>query len=142
MEDMIMRGRHPAGLDVCIEELDGETEDKARLETILKTVFGECRLFESCDALDVGETRFRQLRRQALQGALEAIKPKPPGRRSKANTPEARRLRELEQLLAEKELQLQQALVREEVALILPRAAEAGKKTPRPSVKLRKQKPR
>jgi hypothetical protein len=139
-----MRGRHPAGLDVCIDELDGATADKERLETILKTVFGECRLFESCDSLDVGETRFRQLRRQALQGALDAIKPKPPGRRSKAATPEAQRIRELERLLAEKELQLQQALVREEVALILPRraAAEAEKKTPRPSVKLRKQKPR
>jgi hypothetical protein len=139
-----MRGRYPAGLDECIEELDGETADKERLETILKTVFGVCRLFESCDSLDVGETRFRQLRRQALQGALDAIKPKPSGRRSKAATPEAQRIRELERLLAEKELQLQQALVREEVALILPRraAAEAEKKTHRPSVKLRKQKPR
>lgn len=137
-----MRGRYPAGLDECIDELDGETEDKERLEAILKTVFGESRLFEGCKTLDVGETRFRQLRRKALQGAIDALKPKPSGRRSKANTPEARRIRELEQLLAEKELQLQQALVREEVALILPRAAEAGKKTPQPSVKLRKQKPR
>jgi hypothetical protein len=43
----------------------------------------------------------------------------------------------------EKELELRQALVREEVALILPRAgAEAGKKTPPARVKLRKQKPR
>lgn len=138
-----MRGRYPAGLDVCIDELDGTPEEKRRLKTILKTVFGVSRLFESCGALVVGETRFRQLRRQALQGALDALKPKPPGRPSKASIADAQRLRELEQLLAEKELQLQQALVREEVALILPRAAARGeKKTPRPSVKLRKQKPR
>jgi len=138
-----MRGRYPAGLDECIEELDGESTYKQRLETILKPVCGVCRLFESCDALNVGETRYRQLRRQALQGALEAIMPKRRGRRRKANTAEAQRIRELEQLLAEKELQLQQALVREEVALILPRRAAAEeKKTQRPSVKLRKQKPR
>lgn len=138
-----MRGRHPAGLDVCIDELDGTFEDKQRLKTILKTVCGASRVFEGCEELHVGETRFRQLRRQALQGAIDALKPKPSGRPSKASVVDARRLQELEQLLAEKELQLQEALVREEVALILPRArAEAGKKTPRPSVKLRKQKPR
>ena len=89
----------------------------------------------------VGETRFRQLRRRVLQGALDAIKPKPPGRPSKATTLDAQRLAELERLLAEKELELRQALVREEVALIL-RAAEDGKKTSRASVKLRKRKPR
>jgi hypothetical protein len=138
-----MRGRYPADLDECIDELDADTEDKKRLKTILKTVYGESRLFQSCETLVVGETRFRQLRRRALQGALDAIKPKPSGRRSKSTTPEAQRIRELEELLAEKELQLQQALVREEVALILPRAAAATeKKTRRPSVKLRKQKPR
>jgi hypothetical protein len=138
-----MRGRYPAGLEECIEELEGSVEDKQRLRTILTTLFGAVRLFESCAALDVGETRFRQLRRLALQGALDGIKAKPPGRPGKASTLAGERLGELERLLAEKELELQQALVREEVALILPRlAAEPGKKTLRPSVRLRKRKPR
>lgn len=44
--------------------------------------------------------------------------PKPPGRPSKSSTPEAQRVAELERLLAEKDLELQQVLVREEVALI------------------------
>ena len=136
-----MRGRYPAGLEECIDELEGTLEDKQRLQSILATVCGAARLFESCAALDVGETRFRQLRQQALQGALDGIKAKPPGRRSKAATLETQSLGELERLLAEKELELRQALVREEVALILPRV-KAGKKTLRPSVRLRKRKPR
>ena len=75
-----MRGRYPAGLEECIDELEGTLEDKQRLQSILATVCGAARLFESCAALDVGETRFRQLRQQALQGALDGIKAKPPGR--------------------------------------------------------------
>ena len=137
-----MRGRYPTGLDECIDELDGAPQEKQRLQTIFETVLGEARLFQSCAALDVGETRFRQLRRRALQGALDALKPKPPGRPSKTTTFDAQRVAELERLLAEKELELKQALVREEVALILPRAAEAGKKTSRASVKLSNRKPR
>lgn len=137
-----MRGRHPTELNEYIDELDAAPELKQRLKIIFATGWGESRLFESCAALDVGETRFRQLCRQAIQGACDGITPRPPGRPSKANTPEAQRVAELERLLAEKELELRQALVREEVALILPRAAEAGKKTPSPTVKLRKRKPR
>jgi hypothetical protein len=47
-------------------------------------------------------------------------------------------------VLAEKELVLQQALVREEVALILPQRAETEttKRGQRSSVKLRRRKPR
>jgi hypothetical protein len=136
-----MRGRYPAGLEECVEELDGAPEEKQRLQIILDTVLGDARLFESCTTLGLGETRFRQLRQLALQGALDGIKPKPPGRPSRATTPE--RVGELERLLAEKEQQLRQALVREEVALILTKVGDqAAKKTPRPSVKLRKQKPR
>jgi helix-turn-helix protein len=138
-----MRGRYPTELEECIDELDGASEEKQRLKVIFATASGESRLFQSCAALGIGETRFRQLRRQALQWALDGIKPKAPGRPSRAITPDAQRVAELERLLAEKDLELQQALVREEVALILPHVGTtAGKKTPRPSVKLRKQKPR
>lgn len=138
-----MRGRYPTQRDQYIDELDGAAEDKRRLKVILATGSGEARLFESCAELHVGETRFRQLCRQALQGALDGIKPKPPGRPSKVLTPETQRIAELERLLAEKEVALQQALIREEVALILPRGGiEAGKKTSLPSVSLRKRKPR
>ena len=142
-EEGIMRGRYPAGLE-CMDELDGEAEEKQRLRLILKTLSGQARLLEACEQLGIGETRFRQLRARALRGALDGLKPKPLGRPSLAATPTAERLRELEQLLAEKDLALQQALVREEVALILPQRGEieTGKKGRRSNVKLRRQKPR
>jgi hypothetical protein len=137
-----MRGRYPSGLEV-LEEMEGSAEDKERLQTIVETMMGQTRVLEACERLGIGETRFRQLRGAAMQGALDAIRPKPAGRPSRAATPEAERIRELEQQFAEKELELQQAQVRAEVALILPHVAgDEGKKTRRPSVKLRKLKPR
>jgi hypothetical protein len=140
---VIMRGRYPTDLNEYVDELDVAPELKQRLKIIFATGRRESRLFESCAALDVGETRFRQLCRQAVRGACNGITPRPPGRPSKATTLEAQRIGELERLLAEKEQQLHEALVREEVALILTRAGEkGGKKTPRPTVKLRRQKPR
>ncbi len=138
-----MRGRYPAGVEY-VDKLDGAEADKERLKAILKTLSGEARLLEACDQLGIRETRFHQLRDRALQGALDALTPRPTGRPSRQNVAVAERVRELEQALAEQELVLQQALVREEVALILPQRGEneTVKKGRRPSVKLRKQKPR
>jgi hypothetical protein len=90
----------------------------------------------------VRETRLHQLRHEGVQAYIRSMEPGAPGRPSLSTTAEAERIRELEVALAEKELQLQQALVRAEVALILPHAAESGKRGQRPSVKLRKRKPR
>jgi transposase-like protein len=137
-----MRGRYPDGPAELLEALDGTTEDKQRVQAILKTVFGPARVVQTCEQLDIGETRFRQLRELALQGALDGIRARPSGRPS--GHADAERIRELEQQLAETKLELQQALVRTEVALILPHrtGVEPIKKGPCSSVKLRKRKPR
>jgi hypothetical protein len=139
-----MRGRYPDGPEELLEALDGTTEDKQRVQSILETVFGPARVKEACEKLGIGETRFRQLRDLALQGALDGIRPRPAGRPSRRATADAARVDELERVLAGKELELQQALVREEVALILPQRGEieAVKKGRRSHVKLRRQKPR
>ena len=77
-----------------------------------------------------------------MQDALTGLEPRRPGRPSKAAAA-SEQVRELEQAWAEARLQLQQAQLREEIALILPHAAERSeKKTRRPRVKLRKRKPR
>jgi hypothetical protein len=138
-----MRGRYPAGVEY-VDKLDGADEDKERLTAILKTLAGEMRLLEACKQLGLRPTRFHQLRERALQGALDAITPRPMGRPSRQSLASAERVRELEQALAEKELVLQQAQVREEVALILPQRTETEttKKGQRSSVKLRRRKPR
>jgi transposase-like protein len=137
-----MRGRYPDGPAELLEALDGTTEDKQRVQAILETVFGPARVVQTCEQLEIGETRFRQLRELALQGALDGIRARPSGRPS--GHADAARIRELEQQLAETKLELQQALVRTEVALILPHRTEVEpiKKGPCSSVKLRKRKPR
>ena len=144
-EEWIMRGRRPAGPEY-VDQLDGTAQDKERVKAVLDTVYGRARLLEACDRIAVGESRFRQLREAALQGALEAIAPRPAGRPRQTCSSEAERIRELEAALAEKELELHEAQVRAEVALVLPRVVEGqvgpGKKTRRPTVKLRKSKPR
>jgi hypothetical protein len=142
MEETSMRGRYPAGLEY-VDKLDGAAADKERLKVILETLFGEARLLEACTRLGIRETRFHQLRDRALQGALDAITPRPAGRPSRQAAGAAELVLGLEQALAAKDLELQQALVREEVALILqPRVETAAKKGRRSNVKLRKQKPR
>lgn len=139
-----MRGRYPDGPEELLEPLDGTQEDKQRVQAILATVFGSARVVQTCEQLGIGETRFRQLRERILQGALDGVRPRLGGRRRRQAVADVERIHELERLLAERELELQQALVRTEVALILPQRTEAEPaKKGRPStVKLRKQKPR
>jgi hypothetical protein len=138
-----MRGRYPASVEY-VDKVEGSALAKERGRAILETMFCGLRWQEACVRVGVRETRLHQLRHEAVQALVSSLEPGQAGRPSLAATPEAERIRELEQALAEKELQLQQALVRTEVALIVPQRLEdqAVKKGQRPSVKLRKQKPR
>jgi len=140
-----MRGRYPAGVEY-VDQLDAAPQDKERLKAILQTLAGEARVQEACARLGIRETRFHQLRERALRGALEAIARRPAGRPGQPAAVPAERVRELEAALAAKERELQQAQVREEVALILARdqasAARAEKKTRRRGARPRRQPPR
>jgi len=137
-----MRGRYPAGLEY-IDKVEGSALAKERARAILATMSGELRWLEACARLDIRETRMHQLRQAALQALVSSLEPGTAGRPSLQAMSESQRIRELEQALTEKELELEQALVRAEVALILPHATNgARKKKRRASAKLRKQKPR
>jgi hypothetical protein len=114
-----MRGRLPAGPEY-IDKLLGSPESKQRLKGILDTLYGEARLLDMCSQLDIRETRFHQLRELALQGALNALEPRPAGRPSRAATPEVEIIRALEQRVNELEHALHETQVREEIALVLP----------------------
>jgi hypothetical protein len=140
---MDMRGRYPDSLEELLQTRDSSVEEKRRLQAIFDTMYG-ARVLQACETLDIGETRFRQLRELALDGALDAIRPRPSGRPSRRARADAERIRELEQELAETKLELQQALVRTEVALILPQrtASAPPKKGRSATVKIRKRKPR
>ena len=138
-----MRGRYPAGSEY-VEKVEGSPLAKKRGRVLLEMQEGQLRLHEACTKLGVRPTRLHQLRHAAMQGWIQFLEPGVPGRPSLSMTAEAERIRELEQALAQKELELQEAQIRAEVALILPQrsAVESGKKGQRRSVKLRKRKPR
>ena len=138
-----MRGRRPQGLKECLGELEGSSVDKQRLQVILGTLSGEVRVLAACERLDIGETRFRQLRGAILQGALAAIAPGVPGRPSLKSLADGKRIRKLEEALEETELKLGDSELREEIAVILGHGARRdsearGKKTRRRHVKLRR----
>ena len=114
-----MRGRRPAGPEY-VDKLEGSDQSKKRLRVILETVAGHCTVQEACAQLEVGEVRFNQLRQEALQSALATMEPKPAGR-PRTTTHEEERIQELEQSLADKDSELHEAQVREEIALALPR---------------------
>lgn len=137
-----MRGRYPAGLEY-IDKVEGSALAKERARAILATMSGELRWLEACQRLELRETRLHQLRQAALQALVSSLEPGRAGRPSLQTMSEAQRVRELEEALTEKERELEQALVRAEVALILPHATNgAREKKRRASAKLRKQKPR
>ncbi len=119
MEEPLMRGRWPSGPEY-IDKLIGSAETKERLKAIFATMYGEKRLLEACAQLEVGETRFHQLRELALQGALSAIEPRAAGRPSRAPLSEVEQIRALQARIEELELALHEAQVREEIALVLP----------------------
>lgn len=137
-----MRGRYPSGPEY-VEHLAGSASAKARLRVVLETLAGQCRVVEACARLGLSEPRFHQLRAELLQAALERLEPRPSGRPPAARPPAAEV--ELQTRVAELEVALQAAQVREELALILPRvgAAEGGtpKKVPRRRPRRRRRPP-
>lgn len=112
-------GRPPAGVKQ-VEKLEGPRAQKRRLRMILETLTGERSVSEACAELEVSEARFHVLRRQALQGALEALEPGQAGRPRKAEPEEPGRVEELERELKETKIDLQAALVRTELAVAMP----------------------
>jgi len=137
-----MRGRRAAGPQY-VQKLPGSALVKERAEVILETLAGRCSVQQACARLGIKETRFHQLRDEFLRGALAALEPGQAGRPRQEATPETERIQALERTLAEKELELHEAQVREEVALILPHAvqAEAGREPEKKTRRQRRKRP-
>lgn len=128
-----MRGRYPAGPEY-VEQLEGSTQAKQRLQVIMETMAGKYRVPEACQLLNICEQRFYQLRVESLQGALERLEARPAGRPRRPVESEA--MTALRTQLGEMQRELQAAHVREEIALVLPNrvqeVAEPEKKRPVP----------
>ena len=128
-----MRGRRPSGPE-CVGRLAGSDQAKERLQVVLETLAGTCRVQEACRRLGVSEPRFHQLRTQVLEAALERLEPRPAGRPPQPAAAGGERLAALADQLAAKEVELRAAEARVEIALALPGAAPRaapGKKTSR-----------
>jgi hypothetical protein len=134
MEDQDMRGRHPWGPGY-VDQLEGSPQAKQRLRVVLETMTEGCRVQEACQRLGISEQRFDQLRQLAMQAALRRMESKPGGRPRRQHTVATAEVLALRQQVADLEAELRAAQVREEIALILPRAVRgetgARKKTTR-----------
>jgi hypothetical protein len=112
-------GRPPEGAGQ-VERLRGEAQTKRRLRLLLSTLSGECSVEEACRELGLSPARLFELRRQALQAALEALNPKVSGRPPQGEEEDALQLTALERENRALKLELQAAYVRTELALSMP----------------------
>jgi len=119
-----MRGRHPSG-PAYVARLQGSAQAKQRLEVVLRTLAGSLSVQQACAELDLSPARFGELRTQLLQAALASLEPRPVGRPQASTTPEP--VAQLQARVQDLERQLHAALLREEVALILPRPPQSKK---------------
>lgn len=127
------RGRPPLK-SALVDALQGPQETKQRLRVILATISGELSIIQACEQLGISETRFFDLRRQALEGALAGIAPGEPGRPAQTESADAAKVKELQRQLDDVKYDLYTAKVRAELAAVLPHVIESGE----PAVPLRK----
>src|SRR5690606_30376832 len=100
------------------DRLDGGAGAKQRLQTILWTVTGELDVAGACESMGIGETRFADLRRRALQAALESLEPGIPGRPRKEEPVSREELVALRRERDRLQIELYAQRVRSEIALV------------------------
>ena len=127
----MVRGRPPMGTK-HVDGLTGSSESKRRLRTILQTLTGECSVGHACKRLKVSESRFHQLRKEALDGALAGLDARPSGRPPAEPPALESKVAELESEVRELRMDLQASRVRTEIALTMPHLLRDRKKKARP----------
>lgn len=126
---------------------DGSDHAKLRAELILRVLAGEIRVTEAAASLGVSEAHFHRLRERAIEGAIEALEPRPAGRPAAEVDPRDARIAELEVLLHERNVELRAAQLREEIALVMPhllvpRGTRVGRRTSSAKKKARRKRRR
>ena len=113
-------GRPPEGPQ-HVNRLEGDDEAKRRLRVVLETLSGTKSIEEACDELHVSASRFHEMRREALQSALDGLAPGASGRpRRPEPDADPERLSTLEDQNRELQAELLASMVRTEIALALP----------------------
>lgn len=124
-----MPGGRPGQGPELVEGLAGTPEAKRRLKLVLETLAGERSVAEACRELGLGEANFHKLRRQALAAALARLAGLLPGRKRVEPSAQEQEIAALRAQLQRKDLALEIARYRENLALTMPyllkrRAAE------------------
>jgi len=112
-------GRKPAGPQIA-ERLEGSPVAKQRLEVILETIAGRLTVPEACQRLEIGESRFHELRHQTLQATLASLEPRPLGRPAKPTSSEQVEIDALQAELRRLHAELELAQVQIRLARIHP----------------------
>jgi hypothetical protein len=116
-------GRKPMG-PALVQHLPGSERAKQRLEVILETIAGQGTIDQACQRLGVSPAMFHQLRTDVLAAGLARLEPQPLGRPPHRATTEEARCEDLERRIAELESELKLAVVREEIARVMPHLTE------------------
>lgn len=117
-----------------VDGLQGELEDKLRLKVLLATLTGEMLVDEACDELDLGPTQLANLRKQALQGALDALAARPAGRPRRVVTVTHEEVAAMQQRIVE--LERDATILRSKLELAIlpllkgPRRSKSRRKAP------------
>jgi hypothetical protein len=112
-------GRPSFGVD-HVDSLEAPEEEKVRLKTVLRTLTEELSVQEACERLEIGSSRFHQLRREVLEAAIAGTRPGRPGRPRREEPEESGEIRQLRRRVAELEEELELAMLRTEIAVTMP----------------------
>jgi hypothetical protein len=114
------KGRPPEGPQ-HVERLEGDELAKRRLRVILEAITGLKTVEEACEELRVSPSRFHELRKEALQAAMDGLSSGASGRPRRIEPePDPKRLAELEKENEELKAELLASNVRTEIALVMP----------------------
>ena len=113
------RGRPPAGPEI-VKQAEGSEQAKQRVQVILQTIAGELSIAQACENLGISEARFRELRDELIQAAVQRLEPKSAGRPAQTPTEEQKRVTQLEAQVQHLKVELRAAQIREEIALVMP----------------------
>jgi len=103
-----------------VDRIAAPEEEKRRVKIVLQTMTEEISVDEACQRLSIGTSRFHELRREILEGAIEGARPGRPGRPRQEETKEERKIRRLEGRVRELQEELELSLLRTELAVALP----------------------
>ena len=108
-----------------VDRCDGSQQALLRAKCIQQTINGELSVNAACAEMGVSRFHFRDLRERFLQGGVDALEPRPPGRPRKRDAEQDAREVELQARIKELERQLVIARAQAELAAVVQKKQQA-----------------